>query len=141
MDVVNSNIWKISFLLLGLVVLFIFIFFVLINNIICLVIYFKCFLIYIMKLVGVSWGFICCFFLVWNIWIGILVVVMVDVVLIGMVYVLVRYEFELIEIIIFMIMFMVMGFVFVFGVVIIFMCVYILINKYLCMKVSVLYYI
>ena len=117
LDAVNSNIRKISFLLLGLA------------------------LIHTMKLVGASWGFIRRPFLVRNIWIGILAAAMADAALIGMAYALVRYEPELIEIITPMTMLMVMGSVFVFGVVITFMCAYISINKYLRMKASALYYI
>ncbi len=132
LDAVNSNIRKISFLLLGLAALLTLISFALINNTIRLAIYSKRFLIHTMKLVGASWGFIRRPFLVRNIWIGILI---------GMAYALVRYEPELIEIITPMTMLMVMGSVFVFGVVITFMCAYISINKYLRMKASALYYI
>lgn len=138
---VNENICNISFVLLVLVVMLIFIFFVLINNIIWLVIYLKCFLIYMMKLVGVSWGFICCLFLKRNIWSGVLVVFIVDMILMGVVYWLVFYEFELIWVIMFEVMLLVLGVVLVFGVVIIFLCVYFFINKYLRMKVSMLYYV
>ena len=141
LDAVNSNIRKISFLLLGLAALLTLISFALINNTIRLAIYSKRFLIHTMKLVGASWGFIRRPFLVRNIWIGILAAAMADAALIGMAYALVRYEPELIEIITPMTMLMVMGSVFVFGVVITFMCAYISINKYLRMKASALYYI
>ena len=141
LDAVNSNIRKISFLLLGLAALLTLISFALINNTIRLAIYSKRFLIHTMKLVGASWGFIRRPFLVRNIWIGILAAAMADAAVIGMAYALVRYEPELIEIITPMTMLMVMGSVFVFGVVITFMCAYISINKYLRMKASALYYI
>ena len=141
LDAVNSNIRKISFLLLGLAALLTLISFALINNTIRLAIYSKRFLIHTMKLVGASWGFIRRPFLVRNIWIGILAAAMADAALIGMAYALVKYEPELIEIITPMTMLMVMGSVFVFGVVITFMCAYISINKYLRMKASALYYI
>ena len=58
LDAVNSNIRKISFLLLGLAALLTLISFALINNTIRLAIYSKRFLIHTMKLVGASWGFI-----------------------------------------------------------------------------------
>lgn len=70
LDAVNSNIRKISFLLLGLAALLTLISFALINNTIRLAIYSKRFLIHTMKLVGASWGFIRRPFLVRNIWIG-----------------------------------------------------------------------
>ena len=127
LDAVNSNIRRISFLLLGLAIR--------------LTIYSKRFLIHTMKLVGASWGFIRKPFLVRNIWIGVLAAVMADAALIGMAYALVRYEPELIEIITPMTMLLVMSSVFVFGVIITFMCAYISINKYLRMKAGALYYI
>ena len=152
LDAVNSNIRKISFLLLGLAALLTLISFALINNTIRLAIYSKRFLIHTMKLVGASWGFIRRPFLKRNIWSGVLAAfiadtilmgaaAMADAALIGMAYALVKYEPELIEIITPMTMLMVMGSVFVFGVVITFMCAYISINKYLRMKASALYYI
>ena len=58
LDAVNSNIRRISFLLLGLAALLTLISFALINNTIRLTIYSKRFLIHTMKLVGASWGFI-----------------------------------------------------------------------------------
>ena len=67
LDAVNSNIRKISFLLLGLAALLTLISFALINNTIRLAIYSKRFLIHTMKLVGASWGFIRRPFLVRNI--------------------------------------------------------------------------
>ena len=78
LDAVNSNIRKISFLLLGLAALLTLISFALINNTIRLAIYSKRFLIHTMKLVGASWGFIRRPFLVRNIWIGILAAAMAD---------------------------------------------------------------
>ena len=137
LDAVNSNIRRISFLLLGLAALLTLISFALINNTIRLTIYSKRFLIHTMKLVGASWGFIRKPFLVRNIWLGVLA----DAALIGMAYALVRYEPELIEIITPMTMLLVMSSVFVFGVIITFMCAYISINKYLRMKAGALYYI
>ena len=97
LDAVNSNIRKISFLLLGLAALLTLISFALINNTIRLAIYSKRFLIHTMKLVGASWGFIRRPFLVRNIWIGVLAAAMADAALIGMAYGLVRYEPELID--------------------------------------------
>lgn len=141
LNAVNRNIQRISMLLLGLAALLTLISFALINNTIRLAIYSKRFLIHTMKLVGASWGFIRKPFLVRNLWIGILAAVLADAVLMGMAYMLVKYEPELIDIVTPQTMLWVLLSVFVFGVAITWMCAYISINKYLRMKASTLYYI
>ena len=141
LDAVNRNIQRISMLLLGLAALLTLISFALINNTIRLAIYSKRFLIHTMKLVGASWGFIRKPFLVRNLWIGILAAVLADAVLMGMAYMLVKYEPELIDVVTPQTMLWVLLSVFVFGVAITWMCAYISINKYLRMKASTLYYI
>ncbi len=141
LDAVNRNIQRISMLLLGLAALLTLISFALINNTIRLAIYSKRFLIHTMKLVGASWGFIRKPFLVRNLWIGILAAILADAVLMGMAYMLVKYEPELIDIVTPQTMLWVLLSVFVFGVAITWMCAYISINKYLRMKASTLYYI
>ena len=141
LDAVNRNIQRISMLLLGLAALLTLISFALINNTIRLAIYSKRFLIHTMKLVGASWGFIRKPFLVRNLWIGILAAVLADAILMGMAYMLVKYEPELIDIVTPQTMLWVLLSVFVFGVAITWMCAYISINKYLRMKASTLYYI
>ena len=140
-DSVNRNIQKVSLFLLGLAALLTLISFALINNTIRLAIYSKRFLIHTMKLVGASWSFIRRPFLVRNIWIGILAGIMADAILLGMAYMLVKYEPQLIEIITPNALLVVMVSVFVFGLAITFFCAYISINKYLRMKASALYYI
>ena len=140
-DSVNRNIQKVSFCLLGLAALLSLISFALINNTIRLAIYSKRFLIHTMKLVGASWGFIRRPFLVRNVWIGVLAGVMADAVLLGMAYILVKYEPQLIEIITPNTLLIVMASVFIFGLAITFLCAYISINKYLRMKASALYFI
>ena len=140
-DSVNRNIQKASFFLLGLAALLSLISFALINNTIRLAMYSKRFLIHTMKLVGASWGFIRRPFLVRNVWIGVLAGVMADAVLLGMAYMLVKYEPQLIEIITPNTLLIVMASVFIFGLAITFLCAYISINKYLRMKASALYYI
>ena len=140
-DSVNRNIQKVSFFLLGLAALLSLISFALINNTIRLAIYSKRFLIHTMKLVGASWGFIRRPFLIRNVWIGVLAGVMADAVLLGMAYMLVKYEPQLIEIITPNTLLIVMASVFIFGLAITFLCAYISINKYLRMKASALYYI
>ena len=141
LDSVNRNLQKLSLFLLGFAALLTLISFALINNTIRLAIYSKRFLIHTMKLVGASWGFIRRPFLVRNLWIGIIAAVLADTLLMGMAYMLVKYEPQLIDIITPEALLIVLGSVFVFGVVITCMCAYISINKYLRMKASALYYI
>ena len=140
-DSVNRNIQKVSLFLLGLAALLTLISFALINNTIRLAIYSKRFLIHTLKLVGASWSFIRRPFLVRNVWIGVLAGIMADAILLGMAYMLVKYEPQLIEIITPNALLIVMASVFVFGLAITFLCAYISINKYLRMKASALYYI
>ena len=140
LDSVNRNIRKVSMFLLGLAALLTLISFALINNTIRLAIYSKRFLIHTMKLVGASWGFIRRPFLLRNIWIGAISGVMADAVLMGMAYMLVKYEPQLIEIMTPASLLVVMVSVFIFGLAITSLCAYISINKYLRMKASALYY-
>ena len=141
LDSVNRNLQRVSLFLMGLAALLTLISFALINNTIRLAVYSKRFLIHTMKLVGASWGFIRRPFLVRNMWVGVLAALMADALLMGMAYMLVKYEPQLVEIITPASLLVVMGAVFVFGVVITCMCAYISINKYLRMKASALYYI
>ena len=141
LDSVNRNIQRVSLFLIGLAGLLTLISFALINNTIRLAVYSKRFLIHTMKLVGAGWGFIRRSFLVRNVWVGILAALLADTLLMGMAYMLVRYEPQLIEIITPSSLLMVMTSVFVFGVVITWLCAYVSINKYLRMKASELYYI
>ena len=140
-DAVNENIRNISLMLLGLAVILTSISFALINNTIRLTIYSKRFLIHTMKLVGASWSFIRRPFLIRNVWIGILAATMADAILIGLAYMLVKYEPDLLAVVTPEVIITVMGSVFVFGVIITSACALISINKYLRMKVSELYYI
>ena len=141
LDSVNRNLQRVSLFLMGLAALLTLISFAPINNTIRLAVYSKRFLIHTMKLVGASWGFIRRPFLVRNMWVGVLAALMADALLMGMAYMLVKYEPQLVEIITPATLLVVMGAVFVFGVVITCMCAYISINKYLRMKASTLYYI
>lgn len=141
LDSVNRNLQRVSLFLMGLAALLTLISFALINNTIRLAVYSKRFLIHTMKLVGASWGFIRRPFLARNMWVGVLAALMADALLMGMAYMLVNYEPQLVEIITPATLLVVMGAVFVFGVVITCMCAYISINKYLRMKASALYYI
>lgn len=141
MDAVNSNIKKISIVLLSLAGLLTLISFALINNTIRLTIYSKRFLIHTMKLVGASWGFIRRPFIKRNIWSGIFAGLIADGILMVGAYALVSYEPELIRIITPDVMLIVSACVLLFGILITFFCAYASINKYLKMKASSLYYI
>ena len=141
LDAVNSNIRKISIVLLGLAALLTLISFALINNTIRLAVYSKRFIIHTMKLVGASWSFIRRPFLVRNVWIGVLAATMADAILVGLAYMLVKYEPDLLAVVTTEAIVTVMGSVFVFGVIITSACALISINKYLRMRVSELYYI
>ena len=141
LDSVNRNIRQVSLFLMGLAALLTLISFALINNTIRLAVYSKRFLIHTMKLVGASWRFIRRPFLIKNIWVGVLAALLADALLMGMAYMLVKYEPQLVEIITPATLLVVMGAVFVFGVAITCMCAYISINKYLRMKAGTLYYI
>ena len=140
-QLVNDNIRRISFMLLGLAVVLMLISFALISNTIRLGAYSKRFIIHTMKLVGASWGFIRRPFLRRNIWSGVLAGIMADAILMGAAYWLVSYEPELIRVITPEVMLLVSGSVLVFGIIITFLCAYLSINKYLRMKASTLYYI
>ena len=139
LDAVNSNIRKISIVLLGLAALLTLISFALINNTIRLTIYSKRFLIHTMKLVGASWGFIRRPFIARNIGIGILAAAIANALLISMAYMMVNYEPGLLELITPQVMLVVMGTVFISGILITMLCAYISINKYLRMKAGELY--
>ena len=139
LDSVNRNLGKISLVLLGFAVLLLLISFALINNTIRLAIYSKRFLIHTMKLVGASWSFIRRPFLVRNLWIGVFAALLADVLLIGLAYLAVSYEPDLLAIITMKSLVIVVVSVFVFGIAITSLCALISINRYLRMKVNELY--
>ena len=140
MDAVNSNIRRISFVLLGLAALLTLISFALINNTVRLTIYSQRFLLHTMKLVGASWGFIRRPFVVRNLWVGMLAAAMADALLMGMACLLIRYEPELLTVVTPQVMLTVMVTVFVTGILITTLCAYISINRFLRMRVTELYY-
>lgn len=139
MDSVNSNLRKVSIVLLALATLLTLVSFALINNTIRLTIYSKRYLIHTMKLVGASWGFIRRPFLRRNIWIGVLSGLLADVVLTGAAYALLQFEPELAAIVTPETVLWVMCSTLVFGVVIAWLCAYISINRYLRMRAGDLY--
>ena len=136
---VNRNIGKISLVLLSFAVMLLFISFALINNTIRLAIYSKRFLIHTMKLVGASWSFIRRPFLIRNLWVGVLAATLADTLLVGMAYLAVGYEPDLLAIITPETLLIVIVSVLLFGITITLLCAWISINKYLRMKVNELY--
>ncbi len=141
MDAVNSNIRKISVVLLGIAALLTLVSFALINNTIRLTIYSRRFLIHTMTLVGASWGFIRRPFLLRNVRVGILSGLLANGVLWCGSRLLLRYEPELTEVITSGVMTQVAFTVLLFGVVITFLCAYLSINRYLHMCTNKLYQI
>lgn len=141
LDSVNRNIRKLSFMLLGLAALLLLISFALINNTVKLTIHSKRFTIHTMKLVGASWSFIRRPFLIKNIWVGLIAAVMANALLLGMIYLLLKYEPQLISIITLDMLLIIFASVFTFGIVITVLCAFISINKYLKMKASAMYYL
>ena len=139
LDSVNRNIGKISLILLGFAALLLLISFALINNTIRLAIYAKRFLIHTMKLVGASWGFIRRPFIIRHLWMGLLAATLADLLLVGMAYMAVSYETDLLSIITLNSLMIVIVSVFLFGITITSLCAWISINRYLRMKVDELY--
>ncbi len=76
-----------------------------------------------------------------HVWIGITAAILADAILCGMVYFLIGYEPDIVEIITTLNVVIVMASVFVFGVLITSVCAYFSINKYLKMSANNLYYI
>ena len=140
MDSVNSNIRKISLVLLGLAGLLTLISFALINNTVRLTIYSQRFLLHTMKLVGASWGFIRRPFVARNVWVGLLAAAMADALLMGMACLSIHYEPDLLAVVTPQVMVAVVVAVSVTGLLIPTFCAYISINKYLRMRASELYY-
>ena len=141
LELVNDNIRKISLVLLGLTGLLTLISFALLNDTIRLTVYSKRFIINTMKLVGAKWSFIRKPILLKHVWIGITAAILADAILCGMVYFLIGYEPDIVEIITTLNVVIVMASVFVFGVLITSVCAYFSINKYLKMSANNLYYI
>ena len=88
----NSNLRKVTYVLLGLVGLLLLVTLVLINNTVRLSVYSRRFLIHTMKLVGASWGFIRRPFMLRALWIGLAASVLADGVLLGGMHALWKYD-------------------------------------------------
>lgn len=79
----NSNLRKVTYILLGIAVLLLLVTLVLINNTVRLSVYSRRFIIHTMKLVGASWGFIRRPFMLRALWIGLAASILADGVLLG----------------------------------------------------------
>lgn len=88
----NSNLRKVTYVLLGLAGLLLLVTLVLINNTVRLSVYSRRFVIHTMKLVGASWGFIRRPFMKRALWIGLIAGVLADAVLAGGVHALWQYD-------------------------------------------------
>ena len=141
MDNVNDNIRKISALLLSLALVLSFISFALISNTIKLTIYSQRFLLHTMKLVGASWRFIRRPFLIRNLGIGVLSGLLANGVLGVGIYLLFRYEPQMVHLFTTSMLAVVGCSVMLFGVLITLLCAYVSINRFLRMKAGDLYYI
>lgn len=141
MDNVNSNIRKISVVLLALALALSMISFALINNTIKLTIYSQRFLLHTMKLVGASWAFIRRPFLMRNLGIGLASGILVNGLIGCGIYLLLRYEPQMIYLFTWQTLGIVGGCVMLFGILITLICAYFSINRFLRMKAGDLYYI
>lgn len=141
MDNVNSNIRKISVVLLALALALSMISFSLINNTIKLTIYSQRFLLHTMKLVGASWAFIRRPFLMRNLGIGLASGILANGLIGCGIYLLLRYEPQMIYLFTWQTLGIVGGCVMLFGILITLICAYFSINRFLRMKAGDLYYI
>lgn len=142
MEMVNENMKKIGFVLLGLAVLLMTISFVLISNTIRLLIYSKRFLIHTMKLVGATSGFIRAPFIRYNMVSGIFASLLAILMLTSALYYLQREILSgFIQILDLTTLLAVYGVVLILGVLLSVFATIVSVNKYLRLGVDKLYYI
>uniref|UniRef100_A0AB33JEE1 Cell division protein FtsX n=1 Tax=Prevotella sp. GTC17262 TaxID=3236797 RepID=A0AB33JEE1_9BACT len=139
MDSVNTNLKRISFVLLILAALLTFVSFSLINNTVRLSIYARRFSIHTMKLVGASWSFIRKPFIRRTVVIGLVAALLADVVLGAMIFALYTYEPGVLTVVTWQVMAITGASVFLFGIIITAICANISVNKFLRMKAGDLY--
>lgn len=138
---INTNIRKISIVMLVLAFALLLVSFALINNTIKLTIYSQRFLLHTMKLVGADWGFIRRPFLKRNFWIGFIAAILALLMLGAGIYFLLRYEPKLVSLLNVKTLVIVAGAIVLFGVLITTICARISINRFLRVKAGDLYYI
>ena len=88
----NSNLHKVTYVLLALAGLLMLVTLVLINNTVRLSVYSRRFVIHTMKLVGASWGFIRRPFMLRALWIGLVASILADAILVGGIHALWSYD-------------------------------------------------
>ncbi len=139
MDKVNTNLRRISLVLLVLAVLLTCVSFSLISNTVRLSIYARRFVIHTMKLVGASWGFIRRPFLKQAIWIGVLAALFANGVLAAGIYGLYMTQPGVEDVVTWEVMAVTAGSVLLFGIVITALCAWLAVNKFLKMTAGELY--
>ncbi len=139
MDNLNENLRKLGFVLLLLASLLMFVSFGLISSTIRLSIYSHRFLIHTMKLVGASWGFIRRPFVWRSMGIGLVSAVLANVLLVGGIQVLVRYDAALAEFVTVRNEWIMVGSVAAFGLLMTLLCSYVSVNRYLRMREDEMY--
>ncbi|HZK02980.1 MAG TPA: permease-like cell division protein FtsX [Bacteroidaceae bacterium] len=141
LNVINSNIKKITVALLALALLLSIISFTLINNTIKLTIYSQRFLLYSMKLVGAKWSFIRRPFIKRNLIVGIISAIIACTMLYGGLVLGAKYENGIYNILYFKELLPIFVVVFTFGLLITWICALSSVNRFLRMKSGELYYI
>ena len=139
MDKVNTNLSRISIVLLVLAVLLTFVSFSLISNTVRLSVYARRFLIHTMKLVGASWGFIRRPFMKQAIGVGVVAALFANAVLGAGVYGLYLTQPGVFDIVTWQVLTITGISVLVFGIVITAVCAWLAVNKFLRMRASELY--
>lgn len=136
MESVNHNIRQISFILLGVAILLVFVSFSLINNVMRMSVYAHRFTIHTMKLVGARWRVIRRPFLWRALSIGAISAVLADGVLYGCIMSMLQWEPNLSALITFEVWVATLGTVVVFGLLLTSLCALISVNKFLRMNTS-----
>ncbi|MBO6189005.1 MAG: permease-like cell division protein FtsX [Prevotella sp.] len=139
MDQVNTNLSRVSIVLLVLAVLLTFVSFTLISNAVRLSVYARRFLIHTMKLVGASWSFIRRPFLRQAVGVGIVAAVLANMVLGLGVYALYLKQPGLLDVVTWQVLSITAGSVFAFGILITLFCAWLAVNRFLRMKAGELY--
>ncbi len=139
MDKVNHNLQKVSLVLLVLAALLTFISYSLVSNTVRLGVYSRRFLINTMKLVGASWGIIRRPFMIDGLVIGLVAALLACAALGAGVWMLYRYEPNIISVVTWQVLALTALAVFLFGLVITALCSYISVNRFLRMRAQDLY--
>ena len=141
MDDVNSNIQKVSIVMLVIAALLMIVSFELINNTIRLSVYSHRFLIHTMKLVGARWSFIRRPFLKRSFWIGIVSAMLSGAMIVGGIFAIIDYEPDAAVLITPSVVIFTLGIIFACGILITVACAYFSVNRHLKMTNDKMYYI